>query len=220
MESTEISVRKKRKTTPGIIYLSRIPTLMNVKKVRQVFGEFGEVDKLFLQPDDKTSSGKRGRTFSEGWVEFKDKRIAKRVALMLNNNQIGGKKRNRWYDEIWNIKYLPQFRWAHLNERLAYERAVHEQRMRTEIAQAKREASFHIENVGKGTKLSEIEKRKRKKGESIEVRTIRVKLLETEDEILAKKRKKTTVDETSRKPAAQSAGSNQSFLSKLFTAGH
>ena len=33
--------------------------------------------------------GSRKVRFTEGWVEFKDKRIAKRVAAALNNTQIG-----------------------------------------------------------------------------------------------------------------------------------
>jgi ESF2/ABP1 family protein len=40
-----------------------------------------------------------------------------------------------------------------LNERLAYERAVHQQRLRTEIAQAKREANFISHNTEKSEKL-------------------------------------------------------------------
>jgi len=35
----------------GVIYLSHIPELMSVKKVRQIFSEYGEVDRIFLQPD-------------------------------------------------------------------------------------------------------------------------------------------------------------------------
>lgn len=35
--------------------------------------------------------GKRGRVFSEGWVEFKNKKAAKKVAEALNNTLIGGK---------------------------------------------------------------------------------------------------------------------------------
>ena len=51
------------------------------------------------------------------------------------------------------MKYLPRFNWTHLNERLAYERAVHQQRMRSEIAQVKRETNFFIESVDKSKKL-------------------------------------------------------------------
>lgn len=46
-----------------------------------------------------------------------------------------------------------RFKWVHLNERLAYERAVHQQRLRSEIAQAKREANFISHNVEKSEKL-------------------------------------------------------------------
>ena len=38
----------------------------------------------------QVSRGKRGRSFSEGWVEFKNKKVAKSVAASLNNTQIGG----------------------------------------------------------------------------------------------------------------------------------
>ncbi len=41
-----------------------------------------------------------------GWVEFADKRVAKRVAQGLNNTQIGGKKSSRYYDDIWSIKVV------------------------------------------------------------------------------------------------------------------
>ena len=43
--------REARTTTPGIIYLSRVPELMSVKQIRQIFSELGEVDRIFLQPD-------------------------------------------------------------------------------------------------------------------------------------------------------------------------
>ncbi len=47
-----------------------------------------------------------------------------------------------------------RFKWTHLAERLAYEKAVHHQRLRTEISQAKREADFFKANVEKSKRLS------------------------------------------------------------------
>lgn len=44
---------KKKSTETGIIYLSRIPPLMNVKKIRDIFSEYGEIGRIFLQPDGK-----------------------------------------------------------------------------------------------------------------------------------------------------------------------
>lgn len=61
---------------------------------------------IFLE---KVVNIKRGRIFIEGWIEFLDKKIVKRVIINLNNIFIGGKKRSRWYDEIWNIKYLYRY---------------------------------------------------------------------------------------------------------------
>jgi ESF2/ABP1 family protein len=37
-------------------------------------------------------------------VEFKSKRDAKLIAKQLNNQQVGGRRRTPWFDEIWNIK--------------------------------------------------------------------------------------------------------------------
>ena len=82
-------------------------------------------------------------------MEFKKRRVAKKVAEELNNSQVGGKRRNPWYSELWNIKYLKKFRWTHLNERLAYEQEIRKQRLRQEIALAKKESNFYIQNVEK-----------------------------------------------------------------------
>ena len=62
--------------------------------------------------------GNKKKNFTEGWVEFHDKRVAKTVALMLNNTPIGGKKCSYYHDDLWNIKYLSKFRWTHLTEKI------------------------------------------------------------------------------------------------------
>merc|ERR1711973_876330 len=92
-----------------------------------------------------------------GWIEFKSKKIAKNVAESLNSYPVGGKRRSKAHDQTWNIKYLPRFKWVHLSERLAYEAAVRQQRLRTEISQVKREAEHFKSSVESG-------KRKRSRG--------------------------------------------------------
>merc|ERR1712112_735040 len=99
---------------------------------------------------------KLARNFTEGWVEFNSKRVAKDVASNLNLTQVGGKKRAKSHDVIWNIKYLPGFKWTNLSERLAYEKAVHQQRMRTEISQAKKETD---ETIKKRKRLEQAQKK-------------------------------------------------------------
>merc|ERR1712025_361461 len=93
-----------------------------------------------------------------GWVEFKSKKVAKSVAANLNCNPVGGKRRSKAHDELWNIKYLPRFKWIHLSERLAYEAAVKQQRMRTEISQVKREAEHFKTSVERKRKKSKKDK--------------------------------------------------------------
>jgi ESF2/ABP1 family protein len=88
-----------------------------------------------------------------GWVEFENKKIARQVAESLNNTIIGGKKSNIYHDDIWNIKYLKNFkyaissiylassssdhsshclfiiRWDYLTEKVAYERRIREKKL-------------------------------------------------------------------------------------------
>ena len=71
------------------------------------------------------------------------------MADHLNGKPVGGKKRAKAHDVLWNIKYLNKFKWVHLTERLAYEKAVHHQRMRAEVGQAKREAEHFKTGVEK-----------------------------------------------------------------------
>lgn len=40
---------KKKSTTPGVVYLSRLPQSMNPTKIRRIFSMYGEVGRLFLQ---------------------------------------------------------------------------------------------------------------------------------------------------------------------------
>lgn len=56
--------------------------------------------------------------FTEGWVEFMDKRVARAVAEMLNGQPIGGKKGTRFRDDVWTLKYLPRFKWNMLTEQI------------------------------------------------------------------------------------------------------
>ncbi|GKD36077.1 pre-rRNA-processing protein ESF2 [Tanacetum coccineum] len=80
----------------GVCYLSRIPPKMDPLKLRQILSQYGELERIYLTPEDPTAhvhrkkaGGFRGQGFTEGWVEFTNKNVAKRVASMLNGEQIG-----------------------------------------------------------------------------------------------------------------------------------
>ena len=103
--------------------------------------------------------------FTEGWVEFRDKKVARSIAEMLNAQPIGGKKGTRWRDDVWTMKYLPKFKWSMLTEQIgqcflqlllstsshldpiAHEAAVHTARLRVELSQSRREQQEYLKNV-------------------------------------------------------------------------
>jgi len=82
------------------------------------------------------------------------------LALLLLT---GGKKSSFYHDDTWTIKYLPKFKWHHLTERVAYEKAVRDQKLRAELAQAKRENSLFLKNVETGRLMKSMAERKQKK---------------------------------------------------------
>jgi len=103
----------------GVVYVSRIPPAMKPGKLRQLLSVHGEIGRLYCAPTDKPSRADRkkagkpaggGKSFSEGWVEFEDKRVAKRVAAQLNGTQIGGRRRSKHYYDLWCLKYLSKFK--------------------------------------------------------------------------------------------------------------
>ena len=142
-----------------------------------------------------------------------------------------GKKRCKWREELWNLKYLHRFKWAHLNERLAYEKAVHSQRMRTEISQAKREANFYIQNAERNERQRKMKKKKLKdsletnKNEDNSDKIYEVRLKDTEEEIVGKRKSQDGTERPSSKrklsePSKKSlAKGGKSFLTKIFSGG-
>lgn len=211
-----------KKHKSGIIYLSRIPRFMNVKILKERLSKFGEVGRIFLQVDEEARVCKKGRLYKEGWVEFKRKNHAKLAARMLNGEEVSSKPSAPWAGELWNMKYLPKFLWTHLGERLAYERAVHKQRLQTELSKAKREASFRVKSIEKSEVLKRIEKRIESKGaansEAIRYKGYEYKQNETEDEILKKKQKYLQKQGNSNPQNKLKFGENKSGCSKIFSA--
>lgn len=156
----------------GLVYLSKIPPFMKPVKVRQILSRFGEVNRIFLVPEDPKVyqrrvkyGGNKKKNFTEGWAEFVKKNHAKLAADTLNGNIIGGKKGNYYHDDILSIKYLHKFKWNNLTEQIAYEKQVRQAKLRAEIAQATRENKAFIKNVERSKMIDGIQaKRKDKNG--------------------------------------------------------
>lgn len=128
---------------------------------------------LFSTAEEQNRKKKKkrlARHFTEGWVEFESKRAAKRVAQLLNNAPIATRKSSKFYDIRWVMKYLPRFKWVHLSERLTYEKAVHRQKLQTEINQARKEAAFFQENLDKSERFKKQKKKQKKASGFVETK--------------------------------------------------
>lgn len=157
------------KNIPGVVFMSRIPPSMTPHELRAYLEPFGEIGRIYLAPDAKhhkpaaTSttpvnprSHKKTR-FTEGWIEFMRRKSAKTAALALNGSMFGGKKSNRFHDDIWCIKYLSGFKWSNLTEKVSYERALREKKMKIEISQARKENMSYIKQSERAHELSKIQ---------------------------------------------------------------
>ena len=102
----------------------------------------------------KANKKKKNVTFTEGWIEFEKKKVAKWVVENINNTPISNKKGSKFHGILWSLKYLPRFKWIHLSERLTYERAVHHQKLQIATSKARKEASFFQDNLDRSEKLN------------------------------------------------------------------
>ncbi|XP_006872840.1 PREDICTED: activator of basal transcription 1 [Chrysochloris asiatica] len=169
LEEEQEELSSKKRVVPGIVYLGHIPPRFRPLHVRNLLSAYGEVGRVFFQPEDgfvrrkkkkaaAAATGEKKRSkyskdYTEGWVEFRDKRVAKRVAASLHNTPMGARRRSPFRYDLWNLKYLHRFTWSHLSEHLAFERQVRRQRLRAEVAQAKRETDFYLQSVERGKRF-------------------------------------------------------------------
>eukprot|EP00439_Symbiodinium_sp_Y106_P086476 s82_g33.t1 len=85
----------------GVVHLASIPLCMGIQKLRHMMEQFGDIGRV----NRRRSGGSRKLRYTEGWVEFVDRRVARRVAESLNATTIGGKKRHNFFrDDMWNIR--------------------------------------------------------------------------------------------------------------------
>ncbi len=165
----EAKAFKDKENKKGVIYMASVPPFMKVDKVRSLLSTHGEVLRIFLRPEDqsearrrKKAGGNKKTKFRDGWIEFADKKIARSTAEALNCQPIGGKKRH-WKHDIWNLKYLPKFKWMHLMEFQHYQSQVRKTRLRTQVEQVKKENQYYKEQVDRKKGIDAVKAKKDKK---------------------------------------------------------
>jgi ESF2/ABP1 family protein len=156
----------------GVCFISRVPPQMGPKRLRLMLSDFGELGRVFLEPEDvvktlkrKRAHGGGGKRYVGGWVEFMDKRKAKRAALLLHGHPMGYKKRDKFANDLWQIKYMSGLKWEDLRQQHLHEREMREAALRTEISQAKREASEYADNVEAAERRQRMVAAKARRGE-------------------------------------------------------
>lgn len=82
------------------------------------------------------------------------------------------KKRGFYSDDLWNIVYLPKFKWENLTEKLAYDERIRKEKIKTEISQEKKKQDFYMEKLDLSKKVMGMEKRKKRKLENSENKDI------------------------------------------------
>ncbi|WBW74406.1 U3 snoRNP-associated protein Esf2 [Schizosaccharomyces osmophilus] len=171
----EVEKKKKAIKRSGVIYLSKVPPYMEPSKLRQLLSQYGKLGRIYLAPESaqkrarRLKNGGNKRTmYEEGWVEFESKRAAKTVADMLNTQKIGGKKTSWYYDDIWNMKYLPKLKWHHLTEQIAAENAARASRLNVEIEQGRKQVKEYIKNVERAKMIEGIQKKRKERSNSSE----------------------------------------------------
>jgi ESF2/ABP1 family protein len=155
----------------GVVYVARVPPRMTPTRIRALLEEHAVITRVYLAEEDpavrkrrkKQLGGSGSKRYTEGWVEFEDKKLAKHVAANLNTTPITNRKRSPHHGDLWALKYLPKFQWSHLTEKVAYERRVREQKLRLETMQARRETAAYRELVETGKKLDKIEERRKRR---------------------------------------------------------
>lgn len=160
------------RTQPGVVYLPSLPPYMDAQKLRHLLSKYCELGRIYLTPEDPVKYANRVKTggckkgcFTEGWVEFPDKREAKKLASLLNGQQIGGKKRHNFYrDDTWCMRYLHRFTWNDLMEHRVHQRQINQKRLQAVLSKQKREDEFFLDSVSKKRQMDSAELRRKVEG--------------------------------------------------------
>jgi len=136
-----------------VVCAEQVPKFMQYTTFRQYFSKFGEIGRIFMQPEDASvykrrvaRGGSQKKNFSTAWLEFADAQVAKKVVQVLNGNKVGGKHKF-WHDDVWHLRYLEDFEWRHLHERQVYLKAVRSDMFKNKYNQLKKMSQFYTERV-------------------------------------------------------------------------
>jgi ESF2/ABP1 family protein len=139
-----------------------------------------QVERVYLLPESDwvrnnriKKGGNKRICFREGWLEFASKKEAKVAVVTLNGQKMVGKKGSFYSEDLWNLKYLPKFKWHHLTEKLAHEQRLKAERLNLEMEQERKLHEFYSSQMRKSKKIGGILHQKMAKGKLLATPTPR-----------------------------------------------
>ena len=83
LTAQELEKYQEKISKSGVCYMSRIPPFMKPSKLRALLTKYGEIGRIYLNPEDFKVSERRRKykknkriNYVEGWIEFADKRVS------------------------------------------------------------------------------------------------------------------------------------------------
>lgn len=139
----------------GIVFISRLPPLVGPQKVREILSKFGALDRIFFKKESEESYKVRkqrtgnhagGVRYEGGWVEFLDKRHAKKAAVLLNGTPFGkAVSAKHLQGDLWCIQYLSKVLWSDLRAQHEHKTEVRNVKATRAIEESRKETSEFLE---------------------------------------------------------------------------
>lgn len=162
--TTGYDLSRQKKATSGVVYISRIPPGMDVGALRALLSRAGQLGRVWLRPESAEAhaerralgSSRRRGEFMDGWVEFVKRGEAKRAVGLLNGRPMSGtRRRGRWADDLWCMRFLKDYTWRDLVEETCGGGRERTLKVKAEVAAARRERNFVEERVALARKIGE-----------------------------------------------------------------
>ncbi|KAH3765418.1 ESF2/ABP1 family protein [Pelomyxa schiedti] len=132
----------------GIVFVGTVPPKIHPGGLVKLLRELGTVlDFYFVGRTIPSRNGKGFFSWKHGWVLFANKTRGKNIAEQLNNTPITYKHG----EHLWNLKYLPGFKWDDLMERLRKDTQLPQHLKEAAAQKAADYANFYLNQPGRPT---------------------------------------------------------------------
>jgi len=152
----------------GIIYFPSVPPLVGQNTLWRIFGQFGKIshcyfirrEKRKVQSDRKTK-GSSLELLKEGWIEYEDKKIAKKVVLSFQGQELGPIRKGYIYSSLlWDIRYLSKVTWSMIETAMGEKWRTQKKKQMETLETAKQQKKYVSEVWQSSKEVRAIVKRK------------------------------------------------------------